>query len=172
MKVSDIIAYFLQEKNIDIGFGIIGSANSYLYDSFKNHNIKIINVHNEQAAVLAAGAYYKTTRKLSFALVTAGAGASNSITGILSLWADSTPVIVFSGQESSKYIINHSECRMYGTQGFDFVNMVKKITKFAKTIMDYTTIQDELENLYSHTLNGRKGPVLLDIPFDLQSKIL
>ena len=171
MKISDIISLFLKEKNINTGFGIIGSANSYLYESFKNNGIRIINVHNEQAAVLAAGAYYKTTSKLSFALVTAGGGASNSVTGILSLWADSTPVIIFSGQESSKYIIDHDKCRMFGTQGFDFVSMVKKITKFSKTIMDYTTIQDELENLYSIALNDRKGPVLLDIPFDIQSKM-
>ena len=172
MKVSDIVASFLQEKNIDTGFGIIGFANSHLYDSFNNYKIRIINVHNEQSAVIAAGAYYKTTGKLAFALVTAGAGASNSVTGILSLWADSTPTIIFSGQESSKYITEHAERRMYGTQGFDFVDMVKKTTKYAKTIMEYTTIQDELEKSYSIAINGRKGPVLLDIPFDVQSQII
>lgn len=170
MKLSDSVALFLKEKNINIGFGIIGSANSYLYDSFNRYNINIINVHNEQSAVIAAGAYYKTTGKLSFALVTAGGGASNSVTGILSLWADSTPTLVFSGQESSKYISEHSHRRMYGTQGFDFVNMMSKTTKYSKTIMDFKTIQDELEYAYSIALNGRKGPVLLDIPFDIQSK--
>jgi len=170
MKLSDSVALFLKEKNINTGFGIIGSANSYLYDSFNAYNINIINVHNEQSAVIAAGAYYKTTGKLSFALVTAGGGASNSVTGILSLWADSTPTIVFSGQESSKYISEHGNRRMYGTQGFDFVNMMAKTTKYSKTIMDYKTIQCELEYAYSIALNGRKGPVLLDIPFDVQSK--
>lgn len=172
MKLSDIIALFLKEKNINIGFGIIGSANSHLYDSFNKYNITIINVHNEQSAVLAAGAYYKTTNKLSFVLVTAGGGASNSVTGILSLWADSTPTIIFSGQESSSYITEHAHRRMYGTQGFDFVNMMAKTTKYAKTIMNYLTIQDELEYSYATTLNGRKGPVLLDIPFDIQNKQL
>lgn len=170
MKVSDIISLFLVEHNIDTVFGMIGSANSYLYDSFINHNIKIINVHNEQSAVIAAGAYYKTTGKLAIALVTAGGGASNSITGIVSLWADSTPTIIFTGQESSNYVKEHNHRRMYGTQGFDIVHMVSKITKYSKTIMDSLFIQDELEKAYSISLNGRKGPVLLDLPFNIQSQ--
>ena len=170
MKVSDIICSFLIKHNITTVFGIIGSANSHIYDSFKNNNITIINVHNEQCAVIAAGAYFKTTGKLSLALVTAGGGATNSVTGIVSLWADSTPTIIISGQESSNYISEHFDKRMFGTQGFDFPHMVSKTTKYAKTIIDSNTIQDELEKTYSIALNGRKGPVLLDIPFDIQSK--
>ena len=169
MKVCDIITDFLKEKEIDIVFGVIGSANSKLYDSFKNNNIKIINMHHEQSAVLACGAYFKTCGKLAVALVTAGAGASNSVTGIVSLWADSLPAIIFSGQESSNYISHHSNCRMYGTQGFDIVHMISKTSKYAKTIIDSTKIQNELEEAYSHAMDGRKGPVLLDMPFDIQS---
>uniref|UniRef100_A0A6C0HWN9 Thiamine pyrophosphate enzyme n=1 Tax=viral metagenome TaxID=1070528 RepID=A0A6C0HWN9_9ZZZZ len=170
MKVSEIISSFLVKKNITTVFGIIGSANSHIYDSFKNNNITIINVHNEQCAVIAAGAFFKTTGKLAMALVTAGGGATNSVTGVVSLWADSTPCIIISGQESSNYISEHCDKRMYGTQGFDFPHMVSKTTKYAKTIVDSDTIQDELEKAYSIALNGRKGPVLLDIPFDIQSK--
>jgi len=170
MKVSDVITSFLNYNNIDTAFGIIGSANSHMYESFKNNNIRIINVHNEQCAVIAAGAFYKSTNRLAIAIVTAGGGASNSVTGIVSLWADSTPTIILSGQESSFYISNHSHRRMYGTQGFDFPDMISKTSKYAKTIIDYNTIQYELEKAYSIALNGRKGPVLLDIPFDVQSQ--
>jgi acetolactate synthase-1/2/3 large subunit len=170
MKVSDVISKFLIEKNITTVFGIIGSANSHIYDSFSNHNIRIINVHHEQSAVIAAGAFFKTTGKLSVALVTAGGGASNAVTGIVSLWADSTPAIIISGQESSNYISDHADRRMYGTQGFDIVHMVSKTSKYSNTIMDPINIQDELEKSYSIALNGRKGPVLLDIPFNVQSK--
>ena len=170
MKVSDIISSFLIKNNIDTVFGIIGSANSHIYDSFKNNSIKIINVHNEQCAVIAAGAFFKATGKIALALVTAGGGATNSVTGIVSLWADSTPTIIISGQESACYISEHFDRRMYGTQGFDFPHMVSKTTKYAKTIIDSLTIQDELEKAYSISLTGRNGPVLLDIPFDIQSK--
>jgi acetolactate synthase-1/2/3 large subunit len=170
MKTSDIISLFLIKHNITTVFGIIGSANSHIYDSLKKYNIKIINVHNEQTAVIAAGAFYKSTGQIAIALVTAGAGATNSVTGIVSLWADSTPTIIISGQESSNYISEHHDKRMYGTQGLDFPHMVSKTTKYAKTIVDSNTIQNELEKAYSISLNGRKGPVVLDIPFNVQSQ--
>jgi acetolactate synthase-1/2/3 large subunit len=169
MKVCDIISSFLIEKGITTVFGIIGSANSKLYDSFNNNNIKIINVHHEQTAVMAAGAYFRTCGKMAVALVTAGAGASNSVTGIVSLWADSIPAIILSGQEASYYLSEHNNRRMYGTQGFDIVHMVSKTSKYSKSLINAVTIQDELEELYSTALDSRKGPVLLDIPFDIQS---
>lgn len=172
MKVSNIICDFLLDRNISVVFGIIGSANSHIYDSFNNKNIQIINVHNEQSAIIAAGAYYKSTGNMSCALVTAGGGVTNSVTGIVSLWADSTPTIVLSGQESSFYVSEHANRRMYGTQGLDISHMVSKTTKYSKTIMDPNTIQYELEKAYSIALDGRKGPVLLDIPFDIQTKII
>jgi acetolactate synthase-1/2/3 large subunit len=172
MKVSNIICDFLLDRNISVVFGIIGSANSHIYDSFNNKNIRIINVHNEQSAVIAAGAYYKSTGNMCCALVTAGGGVTNAVTGIVSLWADSTPTIVLCGQESSFYVSQHANRRMYGTQGLDISHMVSKTTKYSKTILDPNTIQDELEKAYSIALNGRKGPVLLDIPFDIQTKII
>ena len=169
MKVSDIISNFLTHRGITTVFGIIGSANSHIFDSFNNYNIRIINVHNEQSAVIAAGAYFKTTGKLAVALVTAGAGATNAVTGIVSLWADSTPTIVISGQESSFYFTEHANRRMCGTQGFDFPHMVSKTTKYSKTILSSFDVQDELEKSFSIMLDGRKGPVLLDFPFDIQT---
>ena len=81
MKVSDIIADFLIYHDITTVFGIIGSANSHIYDSFAKSGICILNVHNEQCAVISAGAYFRTCGKLAVALVTAGGGVTNSVTG-------------------------------------------------------------------------------------------
>ena len=93
VKVSDVVAEFLKEKQIEVVFGIIGSANSHLFDSInKLGYTKIINTHHEQAAVMAMGAYYRASGKMSASIVTAGAGASNAVTGIVSNWADSTPL--------------------------------------------------------------------------------
>ncbi len=170
-KVSDLIASFLIEKGIVNIYGIIGSANSHIYNSCALSGIKVFNTHNEQAAVIAAGAHYRTTGKLSVALVTAGGGVTNAITGIVSVWADSIPVIILSGQEKAEYIKEHEKRRMYGTQGFDVVHMVSKTTKHAK-VVEALGIQDELENAYDIAVSGRKGPVLLDIPFDVQSKYI
>ena len=170
-KVCDVIVSFLLERGITTVFGIIGSANSHIYNSCAESGITILNTHNEQAAVLAAGAYYRTSGKLAMALITAGGGATNAITGIVSLWADSTPVIIITGQEKAEYVKNHASRRMYGTQGFDIVHMVSKTTKYAK-LVDASSVQDELEHAYNTALSGRKGPVLLDFPFDVQSSVI
>jgi acetolactate synthase-1/2/3 large subunit len=171
VKVSDIIAEFLKEKNIDTVFGIIGSANSHIFDSIENLGYtKIICTHHEQAAVMAMGAYYRASGKLSAAIVTAGAGASNAVTGVVSNWADSIPGFIISGQESSGYLKSHSGLRMFGTQGFHAYKMVQDVTKYSNVIIDPETIQDELETLYNVSVSGRPGPTWLDIPFDVQSK--
>jgi acetolactate synthase-1/2/3 large subunit len=170
-KVCDVIVSFLLERGITTVFGIIGSANSHIYNSCAESGITILNTHNEQAAVLAAGAYYRTSGKLAMALITAGGGATNAITGIVSLWADSTPVIIITGQEKAEYVKNHASRRMYGTQGFDIVHMVSKTTKYAK-LVDASSVQDELEHAYTTALSGRMGPVLLDFPFDVQSSVI
>jgi acetolactate synthase-1/2/3 large subunit len=170
-RVSDIIAEFLKVNEIKYAFGIIGSANSYIFDSInKLGYTKIIYVHHEQSAVMAMGAYFRVSGKLSVALVTAGGGASNATTGVVSNWADSIPGIIISGQEQSKYMINHKHLRMYGIQGFDSPDMVKKVTKYSKSILNASDIQDELEKSLTISINGRPGPVWLDVPFDVQSK--
>jgi|TARA_B110000238_G_scaffold200879_1_gene252927 acetolactate synthase-1/2/3 large subunit len=171
IKVSDVIVSFLLQKGITTVFGIIGSANSHIYNSCAEAGITIFNTHNEQAALLAAGAYYRTSGKLALALVTAGGGATNAITGVVSSWADSIPLIVISGQEKREYVDIHSHRRMFGTQGFDIVHMVSKTTKYAK-LVEASSIYDELEHAYNISMSGRKGPVWLDIPFDVQSKMV
>ena len=171
VKVSDIIAEFLKEKKIDTVFGIIGSANSHIFDSIENLGYtKIICTHHEQAAVMAMGAYYRASGKISAAIVTAGAGASNAVTGVVSNWADSIPGFIISGQESSGYLKSHSNLRMFGTQGFHAYKMVQDVTKYSNVITDPETIQDELETLYNVSVSDRPGPTWLDIPFDIQSK--
>ena len=100
IKVSDLIASFLKEKKIKHVFGIIGSANSHIFDSINKLNYtEIINVHHEQAATMAMQAYYRVNGKPCACILTAGAGSSNGITGVISAWADSIPGLIISGQE-------------------------------------------------------------------------
>lgn len=170
-KVSDLIAEFLEETGIKTVFGIIGSANSHIFDSIsKRGYTEIVCVHHEQPAVMAMGAYYRASGKLSAALVTAGAGSSNAITGVVSNWADSIPGIIISGQEQAKFLDKYEGLRMYGIQGFNSPKMVKDITKYSKTITNEHSIQTELEYAYTVTQSKRPGPVWIDVPFDVQSK--
>ena len=173
IKVSDIIANFLKETGIKTVFGIIGSANSHIFDSInKLGYTQIVCVHHEQAAVMAMGAYYRSSGKLSAAIVTAGAGSSNAITGVVSNWADSIPGIIISGQEQSKHIKQYEGMRMYGIQGFNAPKMVKDITKYSKTITNENEVQFELGYAYFITQYERPGPVWLDFPFDIQAKMV
>jgi len=173
VKVSDLVAEFLKEQEIKTVFGIIGSANSHIFDSInKLGYTKIINTHHEQAAVMAMGAYYRASGKLSAAIVTAGGGASNAITGIVSNWADSIPGMIISGNEPSNYIKEQEHLRMYGTQGFNIAKMVEDVTKYSHCLLDGENTQHQLELCHQISNQGRKGPVLLDIPFDIQSKTI
>jgi acetolactate synthase-1/2/3 large subunit len=119
---------------------------------------------------MAMGAYFRASGKISAAIVTAGAGSSNAITGVISNWADSIPGLIISGQEQNKYMTAHKHLRMYGIQGYDSPEMVKKVTKYAKTVTVNDDIQTELETSLKTSISGRPGPVWLDIPFDTQSK--
>ena len=171
VKISDLIAEFLKEKEINTVFGIIGSANSHIFDSInKLGYTKIINTHNEQAAVLAMGAYYRASGKLSATIVTAGGGVTNAVTGVVSNWADSIPGIIISGQENYNYVSTQEKLRMYGTQGLNITKMVKDVTKISIPFDDKMDIQDTLELLYSTTISGRPGPCWLDVPMNLQAK--
>ena len=170
VKISDVIVDFLLKNNIKVVFGIIGSANSHIYNSLQNHpQIKLVAVHHEQAAVMAMGAYYRTTGKMeAVALVTAGAGASNAFTGILSNWADSIPGIIISGQEQSYYIEDYENMRMFGVQGYDSVCTYKNHTKLTARI-NKDNVYDVFSNAFKVSQEGRPGPVFIEVPFDIQS---
>ena len=127
-NTSDIIASFLKEKKVKHVFGIIGSANAHIFDSIRKLNYtKIVCVHHEQAATMAIQTYFRVTGKISAALVTAGGATANAITGVISGWADSMPGLIIAGQENSKFMKIHKNMRMWGIQGFDSVDMVKKV---------------------------------------------
>jgi acetolactate synthase-1/2/3 large subunit len=172
VKVSDVIADFLVEQGIEVIFGIIGSANSYIYNSIdKRSDIKLVPTHHEQAAVMAMGAYFRATGKMSAALVTAGGGSSNAFTGILSNWADSIPGIIIAGQEQTYYIEEYSDMRMYGIQGYDSVETYKNCTKLSARVTKDNIIET-LSLANTITTSKRPGPVYLEVPFDTQSQTL
>jgi acetolactate synthase-1/2/3 large subunit len=172
VKVSDVIVDFLLKNNIEVVFGIIGSANSHIYDSINKHpNIKLVPVHHEQVAVMAMGAYYRSSGKMAVALVTAGGGSSNSFTGILSNWADSIPGIIISGQEQSYYIDEYSDMRMYGIQGYDSVDTFSKHTKMSVRITK-ENLYETFTKAFKITQTGRPGPIFLEVPFDIQGQMI
>ena len=172
-KVSDLIAEFFEKKGVKHAFGIIGSANAHIFDSiFYNSKIELICPHHEQAATMAVQTYWKVSGQPTFALVTAGAGSSNAITGVLSAWADSIPCLIISGQENARYITPDFDRRMYGIQGYDSPFAVSKMTKYGARVMAPEQTLYELEKAWHTATTGRPGPCWLDFPLSVQTAMV
>jgi acetolactate synthase-1/2/3 large subunit len=168
MKVSDIIINFLEKKGINTAFTISGGGCIHLVDSLRKSNMNVICPHHEQAALMASEGYYRMTNKMATSVVTTGPGGTNTITGLLGLWLDSIPSIIISGQVPSNQLSKGTGCRQIGDQEFDIISIVKPMTKYAKMVTDANSIFSELEKAYQMALEGRPGPVWLDIPLDIQ----
>jgi len=172
-KVSDLIAQFFEGKGVTHAFGIIGSANAHIFDSiFFQSKIELVCNHHEQACTMAVQTYWKVTGQPTFALVTAGAGSSNAITGVLSAWADSIPCLILSGQENARYITPDHNLRMYGIQGYDSPFAVSKMTKYASRVMVPEDVLFELEKAWHIATTGRPGPCWIDFPLSIQTSMV
>ncbi len=169
IKISDAIANYLKIRGIKHVFGIIGSANSHIFDSINTLGYtEIICVHHEQAATMAMQTYFRVTGKMTAALVTAGGGSTNAITGVMSAWADSIPGVIISGQENVRFINKYKNMRMWGIQGYDSAEMVHNITKYSARVMDPKKSIYELQKAFYIAGEGRPGPVWIDYPMDIQ----
>lgn len=170
MKVSDYIVEFLIQKGIDNVFGYPGGMVTHLMDSFSKYNEKIQAhvCYHEQAASFEACAYAQASNRLGVAYATSGPGATNLITGICNAYFDSIPVLFITGQVNTFESKGSYNIRQRGFQETDIVSMVKNVTKYAVYVEDENKIGFYLEKAYQLATTGRKGPVLLDIPMNIQ----
>ena len=169
MKLSDYIVDFLVKQNIKYVFGITGGSIIHVFDSIgKNKDINYICTQHEQASAMAADAYSRMTRNLGVAISTTGPGATNLLTGVACSYYDSTPVLIITGQVPTTKLKKESQVRQIGFQETDVINIFKPITKYAVLIEDPKKIRYELEKAIYIAKSGRPGPVLLDIPDDVQ----
>jgi len=170
LKVSDHIARFIADQGIRHVFGIVGAGNAQIFDAFTRLGLtEIICVHHEQAAVMAATTYYRMTGKVTAVLLTTGAGSSNGVTGVVSAWMDSMPVLVISGNENSRFTTNDNPLRIWGVQGYDSTKMVAGVTKWADRITQPESVLDMISRGYSIASAARQGPVWIDVPMNIQA---
>lgn len=176
-KVSDFIFEYLVEKyKIKHVFLVTGGGAMHLNDSIGHtKGISYICNHHEQASAIAAEGYYRASGKLCVTNVTTGPGGTNAITGVLGQWCDSIPGLYISGQVKQSTTL--SACpdlnlRQLGDQEVNIVDIVKPITKFAVMITDPMDIKYYLDKAIFIALNGRPGPVWLDIPLDIQGAVI
>lgn len=170
MKVCDYLVDFLVKKGIDTAFVFTGGAIAHVIDAVakRSNEIEYVCVQNEQVGAMAAEAYSRTGNANGVTMVTSGPGATNLITGIVGAWYDCIPAIYITGQVRTWEMTNDKGTLQDGFQEVDICSQVKKVTKYAKTLSKKSDIPYELEKAYFLANSGRKGPVLIDLPMDIQ----
>ncbi len=171
MRVADFIFKFLTDRGVDNVFMVSGGQAMFLVDAvYQNKKLKTICTHHEQSAGMSADAYGRLTGKLGVALVTAGPGAVNITNGVVGGWTDSAPMMVISGQSGLSYVQYQQEhsIRQFGIQGINIKPLVEKVVKYFVTVDDPSKILYYMGKAYYLALNGRPGPVWLDVPLDVQ----
>jgi len=153
-------------------FMVTGRGALFLSDAVAAHKeITNISVHHEQAAAYAAFAYSQYTGKLGACLVSTGCAGTNALTGVLNAWQDGIPCVFISGQnkldETSRY--TGIPIRTYGQQEADLIPIVESITKYAVMIINPNQIVHEMDKALHLSKSGRKGPVWIDVPLDVQN---
>lgn len=171
-RVADIIMDTLIEYGITDCFAVVGGGAMHLDNALlvceKMH--KYFN-HHEQACAMAAEAYARYSGRPAAVCVTSGPGATNTLTGVVGAWQDSLPMIVLSGQVRYEISVPKSglKLRYRGIQEFEIIPTVKNMTKYAVMITDPLSIKRELVKAIQIAMDGRRGPVWLDVPQDIQN---
>ncbi len=171
MKISEYIADFLVSRGVDTVFTVTGGGAMHLNDAFGHHpKLRCIYTHHEQGAALMAEGYARLSGKIPALCVTSGPGGTNAITGAYGCWVDSVPMFVISGQVKRETTIRYMKAplRQLGDQECDIVDLVRPVTKYAAMIEDVNEVRSCLEKAWYLAHHGRKGPVWLDVPLDIQ----
>lgn len=175
VKLAKYVSDFLVDKGVEDVFTITGGGAMHLNDAL-GHNSKLHCTynHHEQACAIAAEGYARMTGKVAAVCVTSGPGGTNAITGVLGGWQDSIPMFVLSGQvkrETTTWSAN-VPLRQLGDQEFQITECVKNMTKYTVMVTEPQKIRYYLEKAWFLCNNGRKGPVWIDIPLDVQASLI
>jgi acetolactate synthase-1/2/3 large subunit len=170
IKVSDYFAQFLACRGIKHIFMLAGGGCMHLVDSFGSQSdMEYVCCLHEQAVAFATQAYAEYLGTLGAALVTTGPGGTNTVTGLAAAWLDSTACIFISGQVKRADLLTGRGVRSMGPQEVDIVSIVTPLTKYAKTLIEPNDVRYELEKAVYYATSGRRGPVWLDVPLDVQA---
>ena len=168
VKVSDCVASFLSENNIDPVFIVPGEANVHLLDSIGRHEeLSFICTQNEKSASLAVESFCKLRSDLGALVVSSGAAAANALPGVANAWVDSVPMLVISGQARTDQDTD-GRVRQLGNKELNVVDLVQPMTKYAVKVTDPAMIRYHLEKAVYLATQGRPGPVWIDLPIDIQ----
>jgi acetolactate synthase-1/2/3 large subunit len=169
VKASDYIAWYLEARGVHCVFEMSGGMITHLLDSIHRlTSLRIVSMHHEQAAAFAADAVGRLTGVPGVALATSGPGATNLLTGIGSCYFDSSPAVFITGAVNRNEQKGERQIRQLGFQETDVVAMARPITKAAWMVESPEDLPAALDKAFAIATEGRRGPVLLDLPMDLQ----
>lgn len=175
IRLADYLARKLEDYTSNV-YMVTGGGAMHLNDAFGRSNLNLIFCHHEQACSMAAEAQSRLSNNISVVNVTTGPGGVNALNGVFGAWTDSIPLLIISGQVKTETLVStygkSGGWRQLGDQEVNIIKMVKGITKYSKLINDPSKIKFEIEKAIHIATSGRKGPVWLDIPIDVQSALI
>lgn len=172
IRVADYIVERLYAEGAKHIFMVTGRGILFLSDAVARHKkLESISVHHEQAAAFAAMAYAQCNEKIGTCLVSTGCASTNTLTGLLCAWQDDVPCVFISGQNKLAETVRYSgiPLRTFGQQETDIISIVEPLTNYATMIADANKIAYEIDKAFFMAQSGRKGPVWLDVPLDIQN---
>ena len=175
MTGAEYVAKFLKAIGVQNVYLVQGGACAFMVDAVdREDGIGYVCFQHEQAAAMAADAIWRTNRRLGATFSTSGPGASNLITGIACGYYDSIPSLHITGQVNGKEVAqyNGAKVRQAGFQQMDIVTMVKPVCNYAEHVKDIHTLKRILKNAADAMFSGLMGPVVVDIPMDVQTEEL
>lgn len=172
-KVSDYVANALAINGVRLAFELSGGMISHLLDSFAAHaEIDVVSMHHEQAASFAAEAVGRLTGRPAVALGTSGPGALNLVSGIASCYYDSVPALFITGDVQTYMEAGQKPLRQFGLQECPFPSVAAPIAKAAIAVKRASDVPDAFEQAFLAAVGGRPGPVVIELPFDVQGQAL
>ncbi len=162
---AQILLKCLEKEGVDVMFGFPGGAVIDIYDAIPKSSVEHILVRHEQGAIHAADGYARATGQVGVCLVTSGPGATNTVTGIATAYADSIPVVIVTGQVPRPLIGNDA------FQEVDIVGITRPCTKHNYLVQDIKDLAETVKQAFYLARSGRPGPVLIDLPKDVQNQV-
>lgn len=162
---AQILLESLRREGVEVVFGFPGGAVIDIYDQLPNYPLRHVLVRHEQGAIHAADGYARATGKVGVCLVTSGPGATNTVTGIATAYMDSVPVVIITGQVPTPLIGNDA------FQEVDIVGITRSCTKHNYLVKDVRDLARVIKEAFYLASTGRPGPVLIDLPKDVQTHL-
>ena len=175
IRVADYVVKRLQQAGVSHVFYVPGGQCVYLMDALRrSQDVRSYGMHHEQAVAMAALSYATLNETLGAGIVTTGCAGTNTMTGLLHAWQDSIPLIIVSGQQNWHETVRASglPLRQVGIQEADITAIVGPVTKYAVTVQHPEEIAWHLDKALHLAMSGRKGPVWVDLPLNVQNAMV